>query len=93
MASERLSRLQRHVLAWLDEEERRTRGTMAASHPDLVRALVAQGYDKGNLSTSLKGLEAKGLVTIARTPGGKAEAVDLTAAGRKRVAGLTASCE
>ena len=45
----------------------------------------------GNVSTSLKGLKAKGLVTITRTPGGKAEAVDLTAVGRKRVAALTAS--
>jgi hypothetical protein len=39
------------------------------------------------------GLEAKGLVTIARTPGGKAEAVDLTVKGRNRVIRLTASCE
>jgi DNA-binding MarR family transcriptional regulator len=53
-----------------------------------VRAL---GHDKGNVSTSLKGLAAKGLVTIARTPGGHAEAVDLTAEGRQRVARLTAS--
>jgi DNA-binding MarR family transcriptional regulator len=63
---------------------------MSASHQDLVRVL---GHDKGNLSTSLKGLEVKGLVTIARTPGDKAEAVDLTPEGRHRVAGLTASCE
>jgi hypothetical protein len=49
MAPERLSHLQRHILAWL--------------------------------------------VTIARTPGGKAVAVDLTAAGRNRVTPLTASCE
>jgi len=63
---------------------------MAASHEDLVRAMT---HDKGNLSTSLKGLEAKGLVTITRTPGGRAQAVDLTAAGRNRVASLTASCD
>jgi hypothetical protein len=35
----------------------------------------------------------KGLVTITRTPGGKAEAVDLTAEGRHRVAARTDSCE
>jgi DNA-binding MarR family transcriptional regulator len=62
---------------------------MRASHPDLVRAMA---HDQGNLSTSLKGLEAKGLVTITRTPGGRAEAVDLTAAGRNRIVPLTASC-
>jgi DNA-binding MarR family transcriptional regulator len=90
MAPERLSRLQHRILAWLVAEDQRTRGTMAASHVDLVRALA---HDKGNLSTSLKGLEAKGLVTIARTPGGRAEAVNLTPEGRTRVAARTASCE
>jgi DNA-binding MarR family transcriptional regulator len=93
MARERLSHLQRRILAWLAQDAQRTRGTVAASHMDLVRALVARGFDKGNVSTSLKGLEAKSLVTITRTPGGRAEAVDLTAEGRKRVAPLTASCE
>jgi DNA-binding MarR family transcriptional regulator len=90
MAPERLSRLQRRILAWLLAEAQRTRGTMAASHQDLVQAL---GHDKGNVSTSLKGLERKGLVTIARTPGGKAEAVDLSAEGRKLASTLTGSCE
>ena len=93
MARERLSLLQQRILAWLVAEDQRTRGTMAAEHQALVRALVAWGVDKGNVSTSLKGLEAKGLVTITRTPGGHAEAVDLTAEGRTRVAVLTASCE
>jgi DNA-binding MarR family transcriptional regulator len=93
MAPARLSRLQRRVLAWLAAEDQRLRGTMAASHQALVQALVARGFDKGNVSTSLKGLEAKGLITITRTPGGRAEAVDLTAEGRHRVAALMASCE
>jgi DNA-binding MarR family transcriptional regulator len=82
MASERLSALQRRILAWLAQDAQRTKGTMAASHQDLARAL---SHDKGNLSTSLVNLEAKGLVTITRTPGGKAEAVDLTPAGRREV--------
>jgi DNA-binding MarR family transcriptional regulator len=90
MASERLSRLQRRILVWLLAEAQRTRGTMAADLRDLVRAL---GHDKGNLSTSLKGLEAKGLVTIAWTPDGRAEAVELTAEGRNQAARLTASYE
>jgi len=92
-AEHRLSRLQRRILAWLVAEDQRTRGTMAASHQELVQALVTQGVDKGNVSTSLKGLAAKGLVTITRTPGGKAEAVDLMAEGRNQVATLAASCE
>ena len=78
MAHERLSQLQRRILAWLVAEDQQTRGTMAAIHEELVRMLVALGFDKGNVSTSLKGLAAKGLVTVARTPGGRAEAVDLT---------------
>ena len=91
MTLPRLSRLQRRILAWLWAEDVRLRGTMLASHADLVRALVAQGCDKSNLSTSLKGLEAKGLVMITRTAGGRAEAVDLTAEGRNRVTWLTGS--
>jgi DNA-binding MarR family transcriptional regulator len=82
MAPARLSGLQRRILAWLLAEAQRTRGTMAASHLELVQAL---GHDKGTLSRSLKGLEAKGLVRITRTPGGKAEAVELTPAGRREV--------
>jgi DNA-binding MarR family transcriptional regulator len=90
MASNRLSGLQRRILAWLAAEAQRTRGTMAASHQDLARALA---HDKDTLSRSFKGLEAKGLVTIARTPGGKAEAVELTRAGRNQVVRLAGSCE
>jgi DNA-binding MarR family transcriptional regulator len=93
MARERLSQLQRHILTWLVAEDQRTRGTMAASHENLARALAVRGVDKGNVSTSLKGLAAKGLVTIAPTPGGRAEAVDLTAEGQTRGAALTASGE
>jgi hypothetical protein len=81
MARERLSPLQRRILVWLAAEDRWTRGTMRASHADLVRTLA---HDKGHVSTSLKGL-----VTISRTPGGKAEAVDVTAEGQNRVAPLT----
>jgi DNA-binding MarR family transcriptional regulator len=84
MAPERLSRLQIQILAWLAQEEQRTRGTMSASHQDLTRAMA---HHKGNLSTSLRNLEAKGLVKITRTPGGKAEALDLTPVGREFAAG------
>jgi hypothetical protein len=54
MAPARLSRLQRRILAWLVAEEQRTRGTMAASHQELVSALSA---DKGNISYNLRRLE------------------------------------
>ena len=82
MADQRLSRLQHRILAWLLAEAQRTRGTMSASHQDLGHAL---GADKGNLSHSLANLEAKGLITISRTAGRKAEAIDLTPAGRQEV--------
>jgi hypothetical protein len=36
MARECLSRLQRRILAWLVAEDRRLRGTMAASHREVV---------------------------------------------------------
>ena len=79
MAAERLSRLQRRILAWLAAEEQHTRGTLSAEHH---APLLAMDVDKGNLSTSLKGLERKGLIRVQRTPGGKAEAIDLTPRGR-----------
>jgi DNA-binding MarR family transcriptional regulator len=90
MAAQRLSALQRRILAWLAQEEARTRGTMAASHEDLVQALA---HEKGNVSHSLQNLEAKGLVRVTRTAGGKAEAVDLTREGRDLVSSMTGSCE
>lgn len=49
-------------------------GTMAATHQDLVRALA---HDKGNLSHTLRTLEARGLIRVHRTPGGKAESEEL----------------
>ena len=82
IAAERLSRLQRGILTWLVAEDQRPCGTMAASHHDLVRVLMARGFEKSNVSTSLKGLATKGLVTIAQTSSGKSEAMDLTAVGR-----------
>jgi hypothetical protein len=41
MARERLSRLQRDILAWLVVEDQRLSDTMAASHEDLLHALKA----------------------------------------------------
>jgi hypothetical protein len=44
---ERLSRLQCCILAWLVAEDRRTRGTMAASHADLAAVdLTAEGRNR-----------------------------------------------
>ena len=80
MAPERVSALQRRILAWLQAHEQRYKGSLSASHQDLARAMA---HHKGNLSTSLRNLEGKGLVKITRTPGGKAEALDLTVEGQR----------
>jgi hypothetical protein len=61
-----------------------------SSHPDLVGAL--QG-DKGNISHSLHTLEARGLLVIVRSPGGKAEALYLTVAGKKWASQFVGSCD
>jgi DNA-binding MarR family transcriptional regulator len=82
VAAKRLSHLQRRILAWLAAEERRTRGTLSAEHHALV---LAMNVDKGNLSSSLKSLERKGLIQVQHTPGGKADAIDLTPTGRTQV--------
>ena len=54
---------------------------IVSSHEDLVKALPA---DKGNLSHSLRTLEARGWIVIAQSPGGKAQHVTLTPEGSQR---------
>ena len=66
---------------------------MAADHQALVRALVALGFDKGNVNTSLRGLEAKGWVRSRGRPAAGPRRWTVTREGRNRVAALTASCE
>ena len=80
MAARRLSQLQRHILRCLLTQYQRTQGVIAMGHRELVQTL---GHDKSNISHSLRTLEARGLIAIGRTPGGKADSLDLTAEGRK----------
>jgi DNA-binding MarR family transcriptional regulator len=75
MVARRLSRLQQQILRWLAADHQRTRGMIVSSHEDLVKGLPA---DKGNLSRSLRTLEARGWIVIGRSPGGKAQHVTLT---------------
>jgi hypothetical protein len=58
MTSERLSRLQRRILAWLVAHEQRFNGTMAASHQDLARTLA---HDKGQPQHEPPGSGGQGL--------------------------------
>jgi DNA-binding MarR family transcriptional regulator len=82
MAARRLSRLQTFILLRLEHEHRRTCHTMAAAHPDLIRYLTSHlPTHQRHISTSLKSLERKGLVTIVRTSCGQAKTVALTSAG------------
>jgi len=90
MAVVRLSQLQKRILRWLRADVQRTRGRMASSHQDLVRALQ---HDKGNLSHSLQTLEQHGLLRIQRSTAGYAESLLLTPEGQHKAAHLTSSCE
>ena len=81
MAAPRLSGLQRRLLRYVYDAEARSRWSVSPSHLELVRAL---GGNKGNVSTSLRNLEAKGLVVVHRTRGGQAECVRLTPEGKNR---------
>ena len=76
MASHRLSHLQKRILIWLRHQYRRTKGTISPSNQELVAAL--SDINKVSISRSLKNLEAKGLISVGRTPGGKAEFLVLT---------------
>lgn len=90
MATERFSQLQKHILRWLIADHQRTKGVIASSHPELVRALQR---DKGNISPSLYTLERHGLLLIGRSSGGHAESVMLTPEGQTRAAQLSGSCD
>jgi DNA-binding MarR family transcriptional regulator len=81
MAAQRVSRLQKQMLRWLLADHYRTRGVIASSHEELVQAL---GGDKGNISHSLRTLEARGWIVLGRTPGGRAESLYLTPAGLEK---------
>ena len=86
MAIWRVSRLQQQILRWLAADQQRTRGMIVSSHEDLVKALPA---DKGNLSRSLRTLEARGWIVLGRSPGGKAQHVTLTSEGAQRASEMT----
>ena len=81
MATQRMARRHKPILRWLLADHQRTRGVMASSHAELVKAL---GGDKGNISHSLRTLEARGWLVLGRTPGGRAEALYLTPAGLEK---------
>jgi DNA-binding MarR family transcriptional regulator len=90
IAGRRLSKLQKRMLCWLDAEERRTHRSFISSHQQLVQALP---HAKGNISHSLRLLEARGLVEIGRSPGGQAENVRLTSSGCQKASELAGSYE
>jgi DNA-binding MarR family transcriptional regulator len=90
MAPVRLSPLQRRILRWLAADEKRTRGMITSSHPELVAAVPSA---KGNISHSLRRLETQGLLAMTRTSGGKTASIYLTAAGRQKAHKLSGSYE
>jgi DNA-binding MarR family transcriptional regulator len=85
MARQRVSRLQNHILRLLMAEHHRTRGRTSMGHLELVKALAG---DKGNISHSLRILEMRGWIVIGRTPGGRAEYLDLTPQGLEKASAL-----
>jgi DNA-binding MarR family transcriptional regulator len=87
-AGGRLSKRQKRLLCWLDAEERRTDRVVSSSHHQLVQALP---HAKGNISHSLRLLEARGLVEIGRSLGGQAENVRLTSEGCQKASEIAGS--
>jgi DNA-binding MarR family transcriptional regulator len=90
MAAQRLSKLQRQILISMWTQYERTQGGISTGHLDLVQTL---GRDKSNVSHSLRTLEARGLITIGRSPGGQATHMNLTSEGRKLASNLVQSCD
>ena len=81
MTTQRVSRLQKQMLRWLLTDHQRTRGVLASSQEELVKAL---GSDKGNISHSLRTLEARGWIVLGRTPDGRSVSLYLTPAGLEK---------
>lgn len=90
MATRRLSQLQKRIFRWLLADEQRTGGSTSSSHWELVRGLRG---DKGNISHRLHRLEARGLIVIGCSSGGKAQYLILTTEGQKWAANLSGSYE
>jgi DNA-binding MarR family transcriptional regulator len=88
IAGGRLSKLQKRMLCWIETEERRTHRIFSSSHQELVQSLPNA---KGNISHSLRRLEARGLVEIGRSPGGQTEYVRLTSQGCQKACELAGS--
>ena len=86
MGRPRVSRLQKHILRLLMEEHHRTHGGTSMGHLELVKALAG---DKSNISHSLRTLEMSGWIIIGRTPGGRAEYLDLTPAGLEKASEIS----
>jgi DNA-binding MarR family transcriptional regulator len=86
MAARRLAQLQRHILRCLLMQAQRTPEVIGVEHRALVQTLR---QDKSNISHSLCTLAARGLIVIRRTPGGKADALVLTAEGHKVASAIT----
>jgi DNA-binding MarR family transcriptional regulator len=87
MAVQRLSRLQKRIMRLLLAEHHRTRGGTSMGHLELVKALAG---DKSNISHSLRTLETRGWIVIGRTPGGRAEDLDLTPEGLEKASEICA---
>lgn len=90
MAAARLSQLQKRLLCWVAADDRRTKGVIASHQQEWVRALQS---DKGHISHSLRTLEARNLLVIGRSSGGKAEYLRLTPEGQKWAMQLAGSCD
>jgi DNA-binding MarR family transcriptional regulator len=86
MARPRVSRLQKHILRLLMAEHHRTHGGTSMGHLELVKALAG---DKSNISHSLRTLETRGWIVIGRTPGGRAEYLDLTPEGLEKASEIS----
>ena len=88
MRATRLARLPQQMRRWLHAAARRSRGVMARRHQALVQAVPSA---KGPMSHRLRLLETRGLIRIGRSPGGRAEYVILTTAGRQKATQLAGS--
>jgi hypothetical protein len=87
-AGGRRSKFQKRMPCWLDTDAKRTGGASSRSQQELVQILPNA---KGNISHSLRLLEARGVLIVGRSPGGHAEYVVLTSEGRQKASQISGS--
>jgi len=90
MAAQRLSKIQKQMLVWIDAEERRAKYSRSVGYYEVTAMLRGRGVDTSNIGKSVRNLEGKELVWIRKDESiGWVLNLGLTDKGRNIIAGFS----